>query len=438
MSAAEWHQLAESLIVGLELVRGLPFVVTTEGASCRQVLGAWLASLLAGSIFVPLGSRFTATQIASVAARLGVDDVVAAAGFAAHPNTEKWVSPTTQKGFRPLDCPVSIIYTSGTTGEPKGVECGADSISVPTAYSQKRVFQAFELDSISAQAMFGFALGGATLVTTLHLTPTSFERVSGAVLDAAFVTPAMIATLHWGARSLPLATNVGIVYVTGSRPSTATWSQLSELLPGARRMIDYSLTEADHVSLVAEYDPDRPTAVGHIDGSVEVRIVDDYGGEVPVGKRGILQLKNRDGSGPRRRYAPGQGPRKRTFLDDGWIATGDRGLIDDDGFVHVLGRSGDVIVVGGRDVDPSEVEDAALRSVGIFDAVAVGINDALFGQTVGLCVVALDADSVSGLRDSLPEVLAPFATPTRIIRIDKVPRNPAGKPVRLTLARKFF
>ncbi len=120
-----------------------------------------------------------------------------------------------------------------------------------------------------------------------------------------------------------------------------------------------------------------------------------------------------------------------------WFRTGDMAVQDDDGFVTIVGRKKEMILRGGENISPLEVENVAMLHPNVREAVAVGLADALWGEVVGLCVVArepVDADEIVAF---CRERLSAFKLPQRVVFADELPRNAMGKVVR-NAARGLF
>ena len=160
-----------------------------------------------------------------------------------------------------------------------------------------------------------------------------------------------------------------------------------------------------------------------------VRIVDDTGLDVDAGATGRIVARNGahfDG------YTDG-GSR---LLIDGFMETGDLGFFDRHGLLHVTGRVDDMIVSGGENLFPGEVEEFLLAMDGIVDAAAVGLDDDEFGQVVGAAVVVgPDADlDAAEIRTRVKTGLANFKAPKHLVLVDEIPRNATGKILRREVA----
>jgi fatty-acyl-CoA synthase len=124
---------------------------------------------------------------------------------------------------------------------------------------------------------------------------------------------------------------------------------------------------------------------------------------------------------------------------DGWLHTGDRGLLDRNGRLFVIGRIKDTIVTGGENIDPTEVEDALGSMPGIHEVAVVGVSDPVWGETVTAVIVPEDRaePSVEDVRRHLDSRLSRPKQPRQVILVDSLPRTPTGKLRRSALSRRI-
>jgi long-chain acyl-CoA synthetase len=125
----------------------------------------------------------------------------------------------------------------------------------------------------------------------------------------------------------------------------------------------------------------------------------------------------------------------KTLGPDGWLRSGDLGFLDDDGFVYVTGRIKELIIKGGENIAPREIDEALLRHPAVLEAAAVGIPDAVYGQEIMACVVLKEdgACSIEELREFCERELGRYKTPKVIKTVDALPKGPSGKVQRLRL-----
>ena len=347
--------------------------------------------------------------------------------------------PTRVWWSRPVATPSvqSVLMTSGTTGTPKGAQRVNGNASLSTlgplfALPHRRgartniaapLFHAWGLSQLALAAVYAQSVrlrrhfDAARIVADLGHQRTEILIAVPVMLD----------------RILEVAPR-GDRFVAGNLRMTATsGSALSGAL--ATRWMDafgdnlhnfYGSTEVGHVTVATPADLRRSagTAGRPVPGA-KVRIVDEAGRDVEAGDTGRIVVRN----GAHFDGYTGGGSK---LLIDGYMETGDLGSFDRHGLLHVTGRVDDMIISGGENLFPGEVEDYLLGLDGIVDAAAVAIDDEEFGQVVGAAIVAepgtkLDKKKV---RAQVRDGLANFKAPKRIVVVDRIPRNATGKILR--------
>jgi len=181
------------------------------------------------------------------------------------------------------------------------------------------------------------------------------------------------------------------------------------------------MTEASHQMASNPLPPlaRKPGSVGVASG-VELRIVDAEGRDVPVGEVAIR------GPGVTAGYLNNPQANAESFFD-GWFRTGDRGSIDGDGYLRLEGRLKEMILRGGENISPYEIEEVLLAHPAVADAICFGIDDEKYGERVG-AAVALSGDADErALIDHCRERLAAFKVPDVVHVLDAIPRTPTGK-----------
>jgi malonyl-CoA/methylmalonyl-CoA synthetase len=249
--------------------------------------------------------------------------------------------------------------------------------------------------------------------TVLFAVPTMYERL----LDWPGVRPAHFAGLR-------LATS-------GSAALSPRTSDALESLLGRRPLERYGCTETGYVLSNPYVGERRAGAVGFALPGAEVAVVDGTGGPVASGSDGELVTR-----GPQvfSGYATGT-PDAATFWPGGWFRTGDLARVDADGVVTITGRLKDLIITGGLNVYPREVELALERLPGVAEAAVVGAPSTRWGEEVTAFVVARPGARVepASLAAALQPVLAAYKRPKTYHLVDRLPRNHMGKLVRAEL-----
>ena len=347
------------------------------------------------------------------------------------------------------------LFTSGTTGEPKAAvlrhrhlvsyvlgsvefmgahEDEAALVSVPpyhvagiaailsNVYAGRRVVQLPTFD-----AHDWVTLVRAESVTSAMVVPTMLTRIVE-VLDAEGPDGPGLQTL----RSLSYG---------GGRMPSPTIQRALELLPTTAFVNAYGLTETsstvallgpdEHREAMASADPvvrARLGSAGRPLPTIQVTIRDDLGDEVAVGQPGEIWVRGEQVSGEYRGSAP-------RLTADGWFPTHDGGWMDADGFLHVTGRIDDVIVKGGQNVSPGEIEEVLVCHPAVADAAAIGLPDRQWGERIIAAVVLHPGASASSdeLRDAVRDRLRSNRTPDHVEFVGSLPYNDTGKLLRRVL-----
>jgi acyl-CoA synthetase (AMP-forming)/AMP-acid ligase II len=172
-------------------------------------------------------------------------------------------------------------------------------------------------------------------------------------------------------------------------------------------------------------------AVGRASGC-EARVVDNALTEVAVGSVGEIMIR---GPNVMRGYYKNEDATRTTFTPDGWLRTGDLGYCDADGFYFITGRIKELIIKGGENIAPREIDEVLLRHPAVLEAAAVGIPDRHYGQEIMACIVAREGRSCAeaDLRVFCEQHLGRYKTPKVFRFVRALPRGPSGKVQRLKL-----
>jgi malonyl-CoA/methylmalonyl-CoA synthetase len=417
-------------------------ILFSAGPSIDLVV-AYVAALRYGLAVVPANTAYTAPELAHVAAdsapRLAVLDdparrpdggvTVTGPDLAGLPAALK-ASGVDLDGAGPDDVAL-IVYTSGTTGKPKGAPlthanllASAHAVRIAWRWDpDDRLALCLPLFHVHGLGvgLHGTLTTGASAVVMPRFDPAA---ISAAVADARaslfFGVPTMYHRLagspHLAAlRPLRLA-------VSGSAPLPAQLHAAIENGSGQRVLERYGMTET--IMLVSNpYDGERrPGTVGFPLPGVEVRLEPRDGGTTEIVVRGPNVIAG---------YVDRIDP---AFTGDGWFRTGDLGTLDDDGYLRISGRAKELIISGGYNVYPREVEEILRAHPAVADVAVVGAPSAEWGETVVAFVVAAEAVEETDLAEWCAQRLAPYKRPRAWRWVDAIPRNALGKILRHELA----
>src|SRR5690606_14401493 len=227
------------------------------------------------------------------------------------------------------------------------------------------------------------------------------------------------------------------LFISGSAPLMAETFTAFEARTGHRILERYGMTETGMNTSNPLHGERRAGAVGFPLPGVSARIVDDNGGEVPAGEVGNLQVK-----GPNVFSGYWRMPEKTAedFTADGFFNTGDKALVDSDGYYSIVGRAKDMVICGGLNVYPKEVELVIAGIAGVAESAVIGVPHPDFGEAVVAVVVAGAGGESLGeaaIIAATREQLANFKIPKRVMVVADLPRNTMGKVQKNVLRERY-
>jgi acyl-CoA synthetase (AMP-forming)/AMP-acid ligase II len=349
---------------------------------------------------------------------------------------------------------VVIMYTSGTTGLPKGVELSDHNLMSHLSFLDSGTFGPWSEEDIQLICLPLFHIGGTdsglwSLYTggmSLLLTDANAASIIDAfarhrVSIAGFVPTIMRAVLvDSGVGRLDFS-NLKLISYGGSPISPELMERARETF-GCRFQQLFGMTETTGgVSILTDEDhrgdnTGRLRSCGRALPRAEIRIVDADGREQSAGVAGEIVVR-----GPTVTKGYWQRPEEtRGALRDGWYHTGDVGTVDADGYLFIHDRIKDMIVSGGENVYPTEVENAIAQCEAVGDSAVIGVPDARWGEAVKAFVVLRSGHAVSevDLLAFLHTRIAGYKCPKSIEFVASLPRNAAGKILRRELRSRYW
>jgi len=435
-----------------------------------EAIELYLGTILAGGVFLPLNTAYTEAEISYflgdaepavfvcdpkkadglklVAAKTGTAVVFTLGGDGSGTLTD--AVDAQEAGFeavaRDMDDLAAILYTSGTTGRSKGAMLTHGNLASNSATLKD--YWRFDSDDILIHALPIFHTHGLFVATNVTLTAgSSLIFMTG--FDADAITAHMKrATVLMGvptfytrllehpALSKDAVSNMRL-FVSGSAPLLAETHDRWREKTGSAILERYGMTETN-MNTSNPYDGDRRAGtVGFPLPGVEVRITDPGAGEeLPQGEVGAIEVR-----GPNVFKGYWRMPEKtrEELRDDGFFITGDLGVIDERGYVSIVGRSKDLIISGGYNIYPKEIEGLIDDIAGVVESAVIGLPHPDFGEGVAAVVVTANGAGLTedDVMAPLKTNLARFKQPKRVFFVDELPRNTMGK-VQKNVLREIY
>lgn len=434
-----------------------------------ECLWIYLACLRMGAVYLPLNPAYTASEVdyflsdaeprvyvcdagtSAVATNMSVDprpviETIGADGNGSLQERAAAADPAFDIVPRSGDDLAAILYTSGTTGRSKGAMISHENLR-SNALTLVDIWR-FNSDDVLLHALPIFHTHGLFVaMNTVLLSGGSaifldkFDK--DAVMEALPRSTAMMGVPTFYSRLLgesrfgkDTVRNMR-VFISGSAPLSAEVHRNFKARAGHAILERYGMTETNMITSNPYDGERRPGTVGFALPGVEVRVADpETGRPLPDGEVGVIELK-----GPNVFKGYWRMPEKTAeeFRDDGFFITGDLGFVDQDGYFTISGRAKDLIISGGFNVYPAEIENALDALPPIAESAVIGVPHPDFGEAVTAVVVARNGATVDEeeIRSALEPVLARFKLPKRVIARETLPRNAMGKVQKKALREEY-
>jgi fatty-acyl-CoA synthase len=447
---------------GLEPGEGVAILVRNH----RGFLEALFAAAKCGARVILLNTSFAGPQIREVAEREGTDLLVYDDEYTEllgdselpHGRWRAWTedesdsakdtieglikSANTSAPPKPSESPKITILTSGTTGTPKGAPRSEPrSLSLIGGLLSKVPFKAREVTELPVpmfhalglmQALVGIGLG-STLVIRRRFDPEkTLDSLEEHGVSALVVVPVMLqrmADLGEDEIKKRDLSKLRIIFVSGSALGADLTKRATKLFGPVIYNL-YGSTEVAYATIATPEDQEAdPASVGKVVRGSVVKIIDEDGKEVPKGESGRIFVGNLS------QFEGYTGGENKESIG-GLISSGDVGHFDENGRLFIDGRDDEMIVSGGENVFPAEVEELLAAHGSIEEAAAIGVEDEKFGQRLKAFVVLHDGEELSEdeIKGYVKDNLANYKVPREVAFIDELPRNPTGKVLKKDLA----
>lgn len=347
--------------------------------------------------------------------------------------------------------PVAITFTGGTTGFPKAVVVSHKARSA-TAYAAAVDFDIDERDVvISATPLFHTAglfvwfvnaiMMGARVVTQGSWDTIEFMNiVEREGVTAAFLIPSQLNDLvsHPEFSLKKLATLKKMGYA-GAPMSQALFQRIQGALPDVGFTENYGQSEVCPITIRRPWHPeDKAGSVGRPAFNVEVEVADSECNILPRGEVGEIVVRSEQAFDSY--YDDPEQTAQAFRSDDGWIWTGDVGYVDEDGFVTLVDRAKDMLVSGGENIYPAELENVLYKHDAVVECAVFGIPHEHWGEVPAAHVVLAEGCDVTEeqLMDFCAEKIARFKRPRLVKFVESLPRTPVGKVQKVVLREEYW
>jgi acyl-CoA synthetase (AMP-forming)/AMP-acid ligase II len=457
--------------------------------NCPQYVEAYFAAVKLGAIFVPLNFRAKPDELAYMIANSGASILLTGARYfdmiqeilAQLPAVKTCICVDDRKDQSPFyedlvdaadpdetvadidaDDITILMYTAGTTGRPKGVPLRhsgfvsyiLENVEPASLESEERNLLTVPLYHVAGmQAVLAGIYGGRTLIMMRQFEVNAWLRaVQAEKATRAMLVPTM---LKWviedpDFHQFDLSSLAVITYGAAPMPLNVIRKAIDKM-PGVRFINAFGQTETastitmlgpeDHIIEGTNAEKEKKlkrlaASIGRPLPDVEVKIVDDEGNELDASQVGEICAR-----GPRimRGYWGDADKSARAIGADGWLRTGDKGWLDEEGYIYLAGRADDMIIRGGENISPQEIEDVLHSHPKIDEAAVIGIAHPDWGQEPCAVVVVKQGGKVAPdeIMDYCRSRLAGFKRPGSVVFIDSMPRNQMGKILKKQLREKY-
>ena len=443
--------------------------VAVQAPKTVAMLELYVATVLAGGVFLPLNPAYTTSEItyflteaeprilvcdpmregelSPVAKQAGVSEVLTIGANESGTLVER--RDAVVSGFtavkRGPDDLAAILYTSGTTGRSKGAMLTHRALA-SNAQTLKDVWQ-FNADDVLIHALPIFHTHGLFVATNVTLMAGS-SCIFMARFDADDILDNMPkATALMGvptfyvrlleADGLSKASAAMRLFVSGSAPLLAETHDRWCAVTGHAILERYGMTETN-MNTSNPYEGDRRAGtVGFPLPGVELLVTDPVtGAPIPKGEIGVLEVR---GANVFAGYWKMPEKTAEELRDNGFFITGDLGRVDEDGYIHIVGRQKDLIISGGYNIYPKEIELLIDDLAGVVESAVIGVPHPDFGEAVVAVIVAQDGADITAqdILTGIKENLARFKHPKHIAFVKALPRNAMGKVQKKALREEY-
>ncbi|CAM3706594.1 class I adenylate-forming enzyme family protein [Polynucleobacter antarcticus] len=341
-----------------------------------------------------------------------------------------------------------LMYTSGTTGTPKGVILSHANLlhaarsmaawhSLTQADTVLSSLPIYHINGQSISTITPFVSGGSVVAPHAFSVSAWWDLAIEYQCTWINMVPTIIAYLINAAKSggrIPSQHDLRFIRFgrSASSPLPPEHHREFEALFGITLIEGMGMTESASMVFCNPHDETRRYGSPGLPCGVEAKVIDPDGRLLGNNTNGEICLR---GGNVLNAYYKAEAETSKAFDADGWLKTGDLGMRDDDGFYFITGRLKELIIKGGENIAPREIDEAILKHPAVLDAAAVGIPDSNYGQEIMACIVLKEGAvcSEEAMRAFCLQELGKLRSPKIILFMDDLPRGPSGKVQRLKL-----
>jgi malonyl-CoA/methylmalonyl-CoA synthetase len=439
-----YHMLNNSVIAMAAQLTGAGIKPGDRVAACveksLEAVILYFACLWIGAIYMPLNTGYTQSEIAyfleDAEPAIFVGDGIARQTHTLDDIAALPDAPIVERAKFAPDAIAAMLYTSGTTGRPKGAmltraNLASNAVALMNAWAitaQDVLIHALPIFHVHGLfiAINSMTAAGATMLFRAKFDPedviVQMPRATMLMGVPTFYTRLLGTPAFTHAAAAPMR-----LFISGSAPLLAETHRQFEARTGQAILERYGMTETGINTSNPYFGARIAGTVGLPLPGVEVRISD------AEGDIGTIEVR-----GPNVFAGYWRNPEKTAaeFREGGWFITGDLGKIDDQGYVHIIGRGKDLIITGGYNVYPKEIEDAIDALPGVIESAVIGVPHDDFGEAVVAVVVGTCLDPATML-SQLRTSLAAYKLPKAIHIARELPRNTMGKVQKIVLRERY-
>ncbi len=443
-------------------------IILVKSQKCKETLSLYLTSILTGSVFFPLNSNYTLNETiyfiedskpsflicesSEVESIKPICDDIGCRILSLNANGEGDVTNNLENfdsSFKPnirvKDDLAALLYTSGTTGKPKGAMLTHQNL-VSNAYQLINLWNIDTSDTLIHSLPIYHTHGLFVAINTSMMSGATIRFIKNFNIDLVMEAfkystlmmgvPTFYTRLIKDKRLSKSATKNMKLFISGSAPLLTETHQDFYNITGHRILERYGMTETN-MNTSNPFDGERKAgSVGKPLKDISIRINKTIGDkDTLLNKIGMIEIK---GPNVFKGYLNNPEKTQEAFTEDGYFITGDIGHFDKDGYLFISGRNKDLIISGGFNIYPKEIEDLINQHISVIESAVFGIKDNDLGEVPIAAVVMINNNTeIKDLSIFVENNLVKYKTPKKYIVLNELPKNVMGKVQKNILKDKY-